>query len=642
MKGVLIEAAHLVGLAESEKAKLPISMALDADQNRVVISRYEDDVWEFWPYISRENSKDGNKRIIWKIALPDGTYLTDPIHAALLNSAKDFIWSLHIDPIQGVRRPGMMTLKSYAADLVFLLRWMVANGLTRFSHLVGRTHDYVTAAKSSGVVASTVTKRLYLIERLHAQAGKIDDFLPEHPWPFESAISLSGLDQRMAHRTPKTLVIPDEIFLKLARCAIQYVDERSEKILAAHAQASEAMREARRRGVKGQCYVYVFGTEVAQRLGYSGLRELHKDVAMLRTACLVCVNMFSGIRNSEMMSLTTGCISRTPGMDASYECIWLHGTIYKTGERPHKWLVPPIVERAVGVAERIVQPLVEMLRTEQKNLMATRPLDAAKKLAVGRRTAEIRAQSRKLFLSISYGPHNARPQVAGNTVVNKWLKDFCAHIDLRDRAGHLWNLTSHQFRRTFAYNYAKSELGDLLYLKEHFGHWSLDMTILYAEGGADEYQVDNGLLDDIVRAKQDRQIEILSNCLQDDVTLAKGDWLENWRPLVRTAHNKEAFIRELSGTITLNGTGHSWCAGNLKGGACGGLCVHEADMCVDCNMAVIGPEHLPVWKEIAAQQRLVLGLPDMGIPAQARARRILEKADQVVAKLSNGEGATNG
>ncbi|MGP8710365.1 hypothetical protein [Pseudomonas aeruginosa] len=50
-------------------------------------------------------------------------------------------------------------------------------------------------------------------------------------------------------------------------------------------------------------------------------------------------------------------------------------------------------------------------------------------------------------------------------------------------------------------------------------------------------------------------------------------------------------------------------------------------------MALIGPEHLPVWKEIAEQQLVVLQLPDMGVPAKSRANRILEKANQVISKL---------
>jgi integrase len=625
-----LESARLTELTQLKKSRLPVSVAIDTSGSRIILSRYEDDVWNFWPYISRENAKDGEKRIIWSIALPDGSRLTDLAHRGLLTSAKDFIWSLHVDPIEGGKRPGMKTLISQMGNLAFLLRWMVNQGITRFAQLDGRTLEYVVAVKDGKAVKSTVMKRLLLVEKLFAQAGKIDDHLPSHPWPFESAALLAGMDQRMAHRMPKTRVIPDSVFVPLAQKAIEYVEQRAPVLLAVQAEVDLTMHS-----MNGRTGKYVLGTAVAKAHGYAGLRELHAEIALLRTASYICINMFSGIRNSEMMSLESGCISREPGIDGSYECIWLHGTIYKTGERPHKWLVPPIVARAVDLAERMIEPFQAMLRDEEDRLskLSTNTSDDA------RRLSEISRSRNKLFLSTHYSRQGPVAVMPGSAVVNKWLKEFCRYFQLRDDSGEVWDLASHQFRRTFAYNYARSELGDLLYLKEHYGHWSLDMTMLYADGGADEYQTDNGLLDDIVRAKRDRQAEILTDYLDSDAPLAKGeDWLGTWRPMIRTAKNKDELIHELSSTITLNGTGHSWCAGNAQGGNCGGLCLFEADMCVDCNMALIGSEHLPVWKEIAIQQLAVLQLPDMGVPAKHRANRILEKAEFVISKLDGSGG----
>ena len=104
-----LDVTRLAGLTFLQKARLPVSFAVDKAGSSVVISRYEDDVWNFWPYISRENAKDGEKRIIWSVALPDGSRLTDEAHRGLLASAKDFIWSLHVDPIEGGKRPGLKT-----------------------------------------------------------------------------------------------------------------------------------------------------------------------------------------------------------------------------------------------------------------------------------------------------------------------------------------------------------------------------------------------------------------------------------------------------------------------------------------------------------------------------------------------------
>ncbi|WP_164484492.1 hypothetical protein [Pseudomonas aeruginosa] len=79
-----LDVTRLADLTFLQKARLPVSAAVDTAGSPVVISRYEDDVWNFWPYISRENAKDGEKRIIWGIALPDGSRLTDEAHRSLL------------------------------------------------------------------------------------------------------------------------------------------------------------------------------------------------------------------------------------------------------------------------------------------------------------------------------------------------------------------------------------------------------------------------------------------------------------------------------------------------------------------------------------------------------------------------------
>lgn len=59
-------------------------------------------------------------------------------------------------------------------------------------------------------------------------------------------------------------------------------------------------------------------------------------------------------------------------------------------------------------------------------------------------------------------------------------------------------------------------------------------------------------------------------------------------------------------------------------------------MCTECDWAIISQEHLPVWQEIAKQQEIVLGLNDIGVPGKERARRVLQKAREVVRQL---EGA---
>ncbi|MBO8297850.1 hypothetical protein ID004_29215 [Pseudomonas aeruginosa] len=81
-------------------------------------------------------------------------------------------------PSRAGKRLGLKTLISLMGNLAFLLRWMVSQGITRFAQLDGRTLEYVVAAKDGKSAKSTVMKRLLLVEKLYAQVGKIDDYLP--------------------------------------------------------------------------------------------------------------------------------------------------------------------------------------------------------------------------------------------------------------------------------------------------------------------------------------------------------------------------------------------------------------------------------------------------------------------------------
>jgi len=185
---------------------------------------------------------------------------------------------------------------------------------------------------------------------------------------------------------------------------------------------------------------------------------------------------------------------------------------------------------------------------------------------------------------------------------------------------------------------AHAELGDLLTLRDHFGHWSLDMTLGYCVGGADDYETDTELLQMITSEKIERQNQIIGSYLDSDTPLANGGhWLKHWRSLVRTAPNKESLIAEYAGSITLNGTGHSWCVGNAKGNGCGGLCVFEAQLCVDCKYGIIGQEHKAVWEGIRDQQKEALALCDMGYSGNARAHEILNYAEKVLRRLDGHE-----
>jgi hypothetical protein len=222
-----------------------ISALLTPNGETIVVSRFEDSIWDFYPYIPQDNLKAAEKAINWDISLPDGSTLTSNIHANLLKSAKEFIWSLFAAPIEGQRRPSMNTLISKFELLLPLLRWMVLRGFFQFSQLSGKTMDYIPFAgisqiKGRLVSSTTLQTRLYIVECLFHQRGKIADTLTEHPWPNETTASLSGVKRSATYRKPATEVIPDTVANHLARLAVEYIDSKYSHIKTALRQIRNA------------------------------------------------------------------------------------------------------------------------------------------------------------------------------------------------------------------------------------------------------------------------------------------------------------------------------------------------------------------------------------------------------------------
>ncbi len=624
----------------SKHLDFPVSLALAPDGSMVVVSRFGDAVWDFHPYIPQECLSLSHKSIDWHVLLPDGRRLTDPEHAALLHSAKAFVWSLFADPVEGRRRPTMSTLTTRAKVLLFLLRWMVGRGLVRFADLAGQTQAYAQAVRNSrGAPASatTIRQRLQILEDLYLQRDKLDDGLGTHPWPGESLASLVGSKGGAHKYQPATEPIPERIAAELAQIATDYVRNRASKILGAR-DAKEAALEQKRNAGFGRDTLKLTRAALVREWGYENAYKLTTDLGRLRMACYIVIAMFSGMRESEVMSLPEDCVARRLSRDGSCEVVWLHGTIYKTGIRAKAWQVPEVVAEAVGVLRNLTAHLSQALREEVLELRRRIQLAIGpeKTRLVGRLSIAERHQN-KLFLSKYPNGQNVISVLSASSVYND-LKRFCVDHKICGDDGAPYPLHSHQFRRSYARFMAQAELGDLLTLRDHFGHWSLDMTVYYADGASEGYVADTELLEMVATEKQTRQRQILRDYLDSDAPLANGSaWLGQWRTNVRTAASKEALIAEYAGSITLNGTGHSWCVGNARGTGCGGLCVFEAPMCVECRYGIIGPEHRPVWEGIRDQQYEALALNDMGVSGRARTQRILDAAETVLRRLDGEE-----
>ena len=155
-----IDRRPLHRVSEADKLRRAISSLRQDDGTELVVSRYGDAVWDFWPAIPAGNLVPSEKRLNWALSLPDGRTLLDPEHSVLLASAKDFIYSLLLDPVEGRRPPKAQTLvKKHRKGLAPLLRWMVRNGYRRFGDVVDLEPYVVYAKAGSGRPGRTPTAK---------------------------------------------------------------------------------------------------------------------------------------------------------------------------------------------------------------------------------------------------------------------------------------------------------------------------------------------------------------------------------------------------------------------------------------------------------------------------------------------------
>jgi hypothetical protein len=186
------------------------------------------------------------------------------------------------------------------------------------------------------------------------------------------------------------------------------------------------------------------------------------------------------------------------------------------------------------------------------------------------------------------------------------------------RPGEFWPLATHQFRRSFAVFVARNMLGDVRYLRHHFKHWSIDMTLYYAS----DPLFDDSLLESTLTARDQLQATVFSDWLSRNQPLAggRGPHIVHFRQRgsVKTAKDPIDLAKSVGDGVFIRGTGHSWCLATTSG--CGGEGLYDAIRCVKCSESVIDQSHIGIWSEIRNQQIEALYWPDMGIPAKARAR----------------------
>ena len=211
--------------------------------------------------------------------------------------------------------------------------------------------------------------------------------------------------------------------------------------------------------------------------------------------------------------------------------------------------------------------------------------------------------------------------LSGRSVTGLRLPNLCAKI------GFDWNLSSHQFRRTFANYVVHSQLGDIRALKDHFKHWSIQMTALYAYND----KLDKELFEELLREQYWVEEQIKFDWFGLDAPLAGGAIAERIMKVrgdeehIKTFKTREDMVRAYSGNIPIRATGIAWCT-NDDDGCMGGKCD-------ECDHGIIDKNNQKHWEGMLIQQFDLSQMDDIGEAGQAAVAKGMVRCEKVLTSL---------
>ncbi|WP_321367550.1 integrase [Pseudomonas extremaustralis] len=459
----------------------------------------------------------------------------------------------------------------------------------------------------------TLELRYTAVEALYELSQYTDCPIPQHPWPDTSAKAIAGLMGVV--RGGKTPLIPDEFFCTLFEHAHGQVD-RGKHLLDLR-DGLEAIA-AERKGRSGRSIIWAKNQYLIARNWEGGLSVFSKSLINLRTACYIVIASTSGCRNHELANLSSGAHHRTED-DQGNVYHWMRSRSEKTDAGIHDWMIPEAAVRALRLMERWAAPYQALISNEIVQRRLIDPHDP--------KIAEAQKHRHSLFLGV-YANAGNQVRVLSGTTWDSSLKGFAKDCGLN------WNLASHQFRRKFANYAAHSRFGDLRYLKEHYAHWSLDMTLGYAMDDSWGQHLDLELYSEIQDELEDIKLGIVDSWIGDEsLAGGYGRAIKGWK---REPENllifkdRASMLKSISESTAIRSNGHAWCTADNDG--CVGNTL-ERTRCTGCDHSVIGSTHAPIYQRLYDDLKGLLLCKDIGEGGRLRVERDLNRCREVLVQL---------
>jgi hypothetical protein len=235
-------------------AERPALAGLAADAEVVGAGRFADDMWDLGPLLGRRRRAER----LYFIAVP----------VAFRQPVKEFAWlTLRTPAAVRKARPHLdpETVVAEVRHLRLLASWLAERDVTTFSAVTQRLLDDYLSLRRQQLKPSTLRSLIKAIQRLAAHSIAFSQ--PEHhfafvPWRGRPASVIAG-SRRPSENTTRR--VPEEVMAPLLRCALLYVEQFADDILAARREATGLARKADSRAVPPDEQIALVETEIARR-----------------------------------------------------------------------------------------------------------------------------------------------------------------------------------------------------------------------------------------------------------------------------------------------------------------------------------------------------------------------------------------
>lgn len=349
-----------------------------------------------------------------------------------------------------------------------------------------------------------------------------------------------------------------------------------------------------------------------KRYGIRTLPNLNLFFTRILHACRLMVYLYTGMRNSEALSLKLGCLKQE--VYKGRKVFRIHGETSKLiGQRKAvSWITSENVKSAVDLAECIslvIGRYIGLSENETPLFISTGYLGFSTPLVLkksGVTVSRTGAKSQEVFSYLDVDKfkidQNDFEHLEKINAFRAW------GVESEFQVGAIWRFTTHQFRRSLTFYVSQSGLVSLPSLKRQLKHISKEMTIYYAQAteGSEAYNHDVSKFIRKIKPEADAST-YLSDVLDSEESLwgAHGRYIDKYN---KSEESVRTFKQDRSKLIKMFRKGELAYKVTPLGACttitpCDKKAMREIAACFSCDKAIIKSTKLD---RVIDQQKLLV------------------------------------